>query len=511
MGELLSVLIVDDELPIRQELKMFDWEQWGTVLIGEAENGVEALQMCREYTPDIVITDITMPRMDGLTLFRKLKEEFPCTQVIILTCHSDFDYAREALKLGAIDYITKVMVEEEELARALKKARKEIDRELYHLKGAEEALRYEQARIIRKILYGKDNNDKIIELLNELKKQGLNINFPLRLVNLSILVDSQDWLFIRQEISSFLSNYRTDLQWVLTGIGQYLLFFDKKKDHQEYLETKLNEVLQYLKEKIDNQLSFIQNEIYTYGVIGNIIKQPVDFKENYKKIQKWRNMSFYDDETSIYFGIPWVVESLSRKEIKQVESKMREVYLKKEKLIEFIKNNFTNWAIDRLPPLPELKNLVLEWRGEWYRKLRFGGYIEDFSKQITQARTLSEMISIIMLDLNAEKNERHYRPEVRKARNIVLEKYNEPITLSSIAEEVGLCSNYLSRLFTEEVGESFNDMITRLRLEKACDLLKNTNLKIYEVAEEVGISSYRYFSVLFKNNIGVTPSQYRKG
>src|SRR5690606_35977463 len=113
----LSVIIVDDELPLREELRSFPWEAHGAALAGEAENGEEALQLCYQHEPNVVVTDITMPVMDGLALFREIRTHFPATQVILLTCHSDFQYAREALRLGALDYFVKVTLDEDDLAK----------------------------------------------------------------------------------------------------------------------------------------------------------------------------------------------------------------------------------------------------------------------------------------------------------------------------------------------------------------------------------------------------------
>ncbi|MEC0229889.1 response regulator transcription factor [Paenibacillus alba] len=257
----ISVLIIDDELPLRQELRSMPWPSFGAELVGEAENGEEALELCKALEPDLVISDITMPIMDGLELFRIVKKKFPLIQFVLLTCHSDFHYAQEALKLGALDYFTKLSFDEEDMKTAIEKARAAIRRE-------------------------------------------------------------------------------TDLR-------------------------------DYEQERTRRELS---------------------------------------------------------------------------------------------------------------------------NPQQTETR-----------------DERKIRKEVKLAQQIIMSKLGDPITLTSVADEVGLSSYYLSRLFREESGESFNDYVTRLRMEKAVNLLQNTQLKVYEVAEQVGIPSYRYFSQLFRNWTGVAPTDYKKG
>ncbi|OPH50116.1 hypothetical protein BC351_36360 [Paenibacillus ferrarius] len=257
----ISVLIIDDELPLRQELRSMPWPSFGAELVGEAENGEEALELCKALEPDLVISDITMPIMDGLELFRIVKKNFPLIQFVLLTCHSDFHYAQEALKLGALDYFTKLSFDEGDMKTAIEKARAAIRRE-------------------------------------------------------------------------------TDLR-----------DYEQERTHRE-----------------------LSNSQQT-------------------------------------------------------------------------------------------------------------GTSDD----------------------------RKIRKEVKLAQQIIVNKLGDPITLTSVADEVGLSSYYLSRLFREESGESFNDYITRLRMEKAVSLLQNTQLKVYEVAEQVGIPSYRYFSQLFRNWTGVAPTDYKKG
>ncbi|MDF2669078.1 MAG: hypothetical protein K0R67_1384 [Paenibacillus sp.] len=120
------VVIVDDEVPIRESLRLFNWGSYGYELAGEARHGQEALELCGRVQPGIVVTDIVMPVMDGLRLTNLLKEQQSDVQIILLTCHSEFDYARQALALGACEYLLKGTYREEDLLAALNKARDRI-------------------------------------------------------------------------------------------------------------------------------------------------------------------------------------------------------------------------------------------------------------------------------------------------------------------------------------------------------------------------------------------------
>jgi two-component system response regulator YesN len=134
----LKVLIVDDELPVREELAAFEWESHGAELAGICKDGEEALVFCENTPLDIVISDITMPSVDGFSLFTSLKRFYPHIQLIVLTCHKNFDYAQQMLQLGVLDYLVKVNMKDEDLVRLLDKARKAIEQDRFARIGAEE-------------------------------------------------------------------------------------------------------------------------------------------------------------------------------------------------------------------------------------------------------------------------------------------------------------------------------------------------------------------------------------
>jgi two-component system response regulator YesN len=138
MEDKLKVLIVDDELPVREELAAFDWKSHGAELAGVCENGEEALAFCEDTPVDLVISDITMPSMDGISLFSSLRRSYSHIQLIVLTCHKNFDYAQRMIRLGVLDYLIKVSMKDEDLARLLDKARRAIEQDRLARIGAKE-------------------------------------------------------------------------------------------------------------------------------------------------------------------------------------------------------------------------------------------------------------------------------------------------------------------------------------------------------------------------------------
>ncbi len=176
----MNILVVDDEVPIRDKLKAFPWHEHEYTLVGEAKNGKEAYQKCQVESVDIVITDIGMPIMDGLELIRLLRESNPHIQSVLLTCHSDFEYARQALSLGASDYLVKGMYREEELLNALGKARMMVDKERKISQTAKDEpsegldLRYEISQAIAYVDHNMSTPLMIKDIANHV---GLSYNY----------------------------------------------------------------------------------------------------------------------------------------------------------------------------------------------------------------------------------------------------------------------------------------------------------------------------------------------
>ncbi|GAA3408964.1 response regulator [Paenibacillus hodogayensis] len=168
-----KVVIADDEVPIRQSLRMFPWDRHGFELAGEARHGQEALDLCSGIKHGIVVTDIVMPVMDGLRMTRLLKERQPDFQVILLTCHSEFDYAREALALGAIQYLLKGTLRDQELLEALNKAKARLPVPAVDGQGETEK-RYE---IRHALEYIRDHLGEPFDLPDVAASVGLSANY----------------------------------------------------------------------------------------------------------------------------------------------------------------------------------------------------------------------------------------------------------------------------------------------------------------------------------------------
>ncbi|SDC92940.1 two-component system, response regulator YesN [Paenibacillus sp. UNCCL117] len=509
----LNVIVVDDELPLRQELRSFPWAEWGAVLAGEAENGTEALQLCRDSVPDVVVTDITMPLMNGLELTEHIRREFPAVQVILLTCHSDFHYAREALKLGALEYLVKVTLEEEELERAIARAREAIEREWAHRKSALEQRRREQSKVIGRLL--KDKLGEEPAMVAELVRCGLLQQLPARLVMLKVQSSEEDRVYVEQELQTVLEELETtagpSFCWVPVSGAEYAVFFQGEQLPVPQLKLRLEAIIRSLTQALDDNLPFLAHEVDVYGVISESLASGSEFRRAFGQIKLWQEAKFYESEApqSIFVGKPVALTALDKSQAAQLHSQLhRAAGEDSEALSLYIQTELVRDCLKHRYRPEELKQLVSSFLEEYAKGEPAGGHeLQD----VRDAATLSQLSAAAVRFIRRKHDARgRLRKEVLEAKQYIAEHLADPITLHLLAEQVGLSPHYISKLFREEVGESVNEYMTRLRMERAVQLLQETNLKVYEVADRVGIPSYRYFTTMFRSRTGVSPTDYKR-
>ncbi|WNQ10149.1 response regulator [Paenibacillus aurantius] len=509
-----TVLIVDDELPLRQELRLFPWEEHGMELIGEAENGEEALRFCRSFSPDIVLTDITMPVMDGLEFFRVLRREFPNTQVILLTCHSEFAYAREAVKLGAVDYLVKVMMEDSDLERALGQAKEAWLRNRSLQRKEAEDRRWAQSEKLARLLHSADSPTQGLERqLLELYPGGL----PLCLTVLHVEAGRDNAVLVKRETEEELSELEqrqapAPFTWIPARDGVYVLLFGQAGPlPAAQLRSRLDQLASTLQDAIAARLPFLGDPVRFYGLVSEPVRTAEDFLASYQAMLAEPAGPFYDPASRVFIAQPPAFPEACEAASREMEERLRKTSWNREKLIDCLRSDFPRWAArHRLPP-DMLKGLAAEWRREWLKEAAGMQRLSGTGRSVQQARTLNELTAVLVLELESGEARRKPRKEISDAMAYLDTHLDKPVTLSLVAAQVGLSPYYLSRLFREEAGVTFHDYMTRKRMEKAAELLQTTTMRVYEIAEAVGIPSYRYFTSMFREWTGVSPTEFKKG
>ena len=392
-----NVLIVDDSIWIREGLiKTIDWDKIGVNIVGEAEDGHEALSIIDCSEVDIVISDIKMDYLDGLSLSKKINEKYPNIQVIIITGYDEFEFARKALRYGVSDYILKP-IKEKILIKAVEKC-------------------------IGVIKEKEENKEKNISIENHFKK---SIPYLRQELFCNIFSGSP---YIHEELRGEFSTL--DIQITKELIKVYIL-----------KTNRVNDTFLTLYQICKKQLEDIEDiEIIQYKTDQVVIVASQD--EN-------KQNDFYKQ---IFLTLVSICNHISEKYNQSITIGVGKSYCNYDKIYK-----------------------------------SYMDALETFSVTINEGE----------------------RQVIKDVVAYIKSNYSIDLSLDMVSEHVMLNPCYLSKLFKEEMNISFSKYLINIRLEEAKKLLRNSNLKVYEISELVGYPNYRYFSRIFKKVEKCTPIEYR--
>lgn len=526
-----SVLLVDDEEDVFQVImKKLDWESMGFSIAGYARNGVEALEMAEELQVDVVMTDIKMPYMDGLTLCKKLKELYPKLKVIIFSGFDEFEYAKEAIKIEAEEYILKP-INANELREVFERIRNNLDREMDEKRNVDKLRDYytKSLPILQENFYTSLIDGRISEDLIEsyARKYQIELNGPYYVVAV-----------LHISTSSLAEN--TDMDSVLLAVSVQRLM-------EEQLEGKWNSrIMTYLRDvmiiaqlpyeetitnftdtmdKLCKMAKRVFNACVTAG-IGYLCDSPAQLPASY---QGAKSASSH----RVIYGNTRAINIAEINPHENADASWEEPFIKKilkkiklgseEELRDAIQELVT-YMTNNTMSLQKYWLLVMELVTEMFR---FGannqmnledivGENSDIYAQITKLdspQTLGQWLFEKCSEL--QKHVLHERQDttkafVEKAVEYVHEHYaDQNLSIETICSYLNVSAAYFSTIFKKETGKTFINYLTDYRMEKALELLMTQNEKTYIIAEKVGYSDPNYFSYAFKKQFGMSPSKYK--
>lgn len=517
----MNVLLVDDEMiTIRMLQTLIDWEELGLHLTGFAQDGREAYEQIRKNRPDIVISDIKMPGMDGLTLLRQIMNTCPGTRVIMMSAYADFFYVKEAIKYGSCDYILKP-VDEMELVQTLRKTIDEIQGEkAYQEVVATSEKQLDQISIYyymqtgqgqKKAMTAFENHQLRLEkyALFMLQEDSDSINEYNDANNLEISQEGYSLSALEQILMELQMQH---MVFTLEDAAWTMILDDLYSIRREKIAETIR---QRWKEKTGSNISIC------FSSVGEEADQlPALFAE-VKSLSKYR---FYIGEESILgYGYNCSKEELN--EVKNIGI-MREMeqlihHHDKERLLAILEEVFV------LSPQHNFKeigfvceicyHILVLLRKQVSNQER--AYQELYCmtyEQLAQLPSLKalkektqELIELAFQQLEKGGNEM-YSKVVQDSIAYMEEHYNQNISLEEICAKIAISKNYFCYLFKRETGMNLWNYLTMIRLRQGKLLLKQTDYKSYEIALQVGYDNPSYFSKLFKKHEGMTPNEYRK-
>lgn len=526
-------MIVDDEILVRVGLKStVDWASMGFIIVAEASNGEQAYEMFLNHNPDVILTDIKMPKMDGLRLTELVKAKKPKVKVVILTCYDDFTYAREALKLGASNYILKSEIEDEELINLMNNIRTELDVEIGNV---------ERNSILQHQI--NSNLDVLKEkLLNDLidSKVRPDNDFKIRSENLNLSIRDKSFflaILFKENVEDFITYTERDWHLLDSGVINIASEILREKGFKFLINLKANSfILLIIKEdgmveEIYTTMGRIRDSIQKYLNISTSVILSNEFDDFfqtgyiYKECEKKSQMMFYKESGSLIISNGMVLNEINcvecretfRKEI--LESIDEEDLQKSYKLLASLENAFIEKHIKPIQVKLFYISLIDDISGKYGLGDIEEYEINDFSNfnnLVLNSKRISDITRILkvliggvidFVKMNRIKNTKNI---VQQAINYIGKNYDKKISLESLAVHINLSKQYLCYIFKRETGENVSIYINKLRVEKSKELIKKYDYKVKELYDKVGFSDQQYFCKTFKKITGMTIAKYKE-
>lgn len=513
---MIEVLIAEDDALTRIGLQsMMAWEQYGYTIVGVAENGQDALTLAIELKPDIIITDIRMPVLDGLQLIRALKHEQLQAQFIILSAYNDFAYVREALQLGAIDYLLKLDIEPDLLLASLQKAVNLLPTKKNSVKTIDGT---ERELCIKKLLFGKYGSEQ--EVMHELK--SLQIELPRK--NLMLISCVEEALSEREIELVHYPEVKT-IEWTLNELlREYGISCGCVIRNQEYMV-----VVSLFESYVSSNYATTRYEIITniqeyfsrsYNLrfivqVSRLLQNYLDISAAYKEI--CTNQKRTDN-----FETPANEQHICRMALKRIREALEE---RSEKALMKYFNEFFSCLSDaKIMDTCILQSLFISLvhnidLAVQESALHFPDW--DVDKEILQVSSrctelpdflaYAKRVQLLCLNALTCATTASGRGVVISAKQFIERNYSDnTLTLSDIADSANVSENYLCRLFKRELEISPMQYLTQVRLSQAKRLLKISQYQVKEICDRVGINNPFYFDRLFKRYTGITPTEFRE-
>lgn len=530
-----TVLLVDDEAEIREGIiRKIDWAGYGFEIIGSAENGRDALEIAEAKQPDVVMTDVMMPFMDGLELGEKLIEIMPSVKLIIFSGADDFEYAQRALKMQAVEYVLKP-IDAAEMGETLIRLRKKLDEE-YEEKRNLETLRQhyiDSIPVIKEqflvgLVDGRIDQEQLehksgISQL-DLDAWGYTVGLlklePNQKEKTAKLFQNHDEVLVpttlRQMADEILGTYAKVTSFYYGDMVGIVANLYQKEDIFELVKGM-------------DQVCKSMEKVYgltVTGGIGTICHNPMELRYMRKEAQtaltyrislgggqaiylgdvepeKNTFLQFQgSDERELVAVIKLGNESDIHEQVNRIFERLQEHMLSTEQLeVYFIE---VKVAFLKLLQYYDLKPEQLFEETD-------GFHIMDGIQSLQDGKHWVLVKSLEMSRLIKESRVSSRSAITTKAKDYVHENYaDDKLSVEKMSQILHVSPSYFSSLFKKEMGVAFITYLTNVRMEKAVELLDTTDDKSYMIAEKVGYPDPNYFSYVFKKNYGVSPQRYRK-
>lgn len=488
-----KLYLLDDEPFILEGLKyIIDWEEYGFDVVGTSSNGEDGFNFIKNEDVDLIITDIMMPKMTGLELISNLKKINHNAKFIVLSAFQEFQYAKEAISMGAENYLTKP-IDEDELIQTIEGVKKKIEK----IKLEKVDTKIFKNDLILKLICNK-NNDGV---LDRLRLEGVNLNYK----NLCVVIlEFAEGGNINNNILNHIDNL--NYEYCVNLQNQILIIMDKESINKDTLRN------------LKDNLSSITNE-QIYISRGKYVDSIDNLNCSYQSAKDIHEYKL------VYPNISWIREykekSYNLENIDYIDfNHLKKLLLNKDnkESLNYIESIFSKLKKDENLTVKQIKTKSIEVFLNVYNYFNDSKIIKGLDLYLEKVIN-SVNLDQIQLELNnmikhrqskLEETDDSISPIILKLLRNIEKNYSKDLNLKEISETYNINSIYLGQLFQKETGILFSDYLNNFRVNKAKNLLVETSLKAAEIGELVGYANKNYFYRKFKDIVGITPSEWRK-
>lgn len=543
---MLKIFLAEDEVVVRETIKrMIPWEELGFELVGEAADGEMALPLLLRQQPDLLITDIKMPFMDGLTLARLAKKEIPGLKVVILSGYDDFNYAKQAIGIGVEDYLLKPITKNaliERLSEIRSRYEHEKTQKEYYEKFQREMQAYEKnsRRDFFEALVG--GSMDMMEVYKRAEKLGLDIVAEAYNVLIFTMNCDEDFSGQRDEYSSWEAESLELLENFFAGHSSAMLFRSNIFSYGVLLKGQretIEENTRVCVDEIRKILSRQDGRREWFLAVGQSVERLSQIQKSYHTASRAFSQRYLYDENILYYDEMETMEHpggqaetednayLQKVDVNALNPAILQKFLSnglQEETENFVKDYFYAIGQEPMESLVFRNYVILNVRFSVISFIKGLGcdtnemesadteeVLAESGKNMESAIAYAKKMISQAIEIRDQNSGNKNRSILKTAVDFIDSHYmDEEISLNTVANVANVSSNHFSALFSQNMGQTFIEYLTTLRMNKAKELLRCTGMRSSEIAGEIGYKDAHYFSYLFKKTQGMTPSDYRK-
>lgn len=532
---LYKIMLVDDEEEVRKSIiRKIPWEETGFEVIGDAENGKDALEKIEMNEPDVVLTDIRMPYMDGLAMAERIRQTHPSIKIVIFSGFDEFEYAKKAIKLNVIEYILKP-VNVEELTVILKKIKKNLDDEIEQKRNVT-LLRESYVRslpairehFLNDLIHGGMDTATISEKLSE---YGIDIDGAVKWVTAAIHLEPDEKVdkavSLHQQRELIPISVQNLIKEKLTGQYRFAMFHSSfetiliaavdPENTQTELVALLGDICKETRKILEVSVTIgVGESCSTLTAVGRSFYSALNALGYRAVTGSGGVICIHDMEPAA----PEKLQFDSRMESELIaavkfgpEEKIRSVIGEVVGRMEERKVHYRQYQAYVLAVINVLTQLTQQYDLQIREMFGVENDYFEILNRIQKMENIRQYLTEVALKMNkalARERTNAAKNVIREARQYIQDNFQDPdLSVEKICRHLHMSPAYFSTMFKKETGQAYIAYLTDVRLNRAVELLMATDDKTYVIAEKVGYPEQNYFSYVFKKKFGVSPTRYR--